>query len=102
MSLSEALAGSRTVTRPRKERKTTGTMILRRTGAACSSGKAGPSSVLEAMGYLPSAMNRTIRLSASAGTSTGDWSDLVKAVRVVFKQLESEEATQSLTTAIDL
>ena len=64
--------------------------------------KAGPSSVLEAMGYLPSAMSRTLRLSASAGTSPRDWSDLVKAVRVVFKQLESEESTQSLTTAIDL
>ncbi len=71
-------------------------------GAACASGKAGPSSVLEAMGYLPSAMSRTLRLSASAGTSPRDWSDLASVVRVVFKQLESEEATQSLTTAIDL
>ncbi len=71
-------------------------------GAACATGKAGPSSVLEAMGYLPSAMSRTLRLSANAETTAKDWSDLAEAVRVVYQELESEEAKQSLTTVIDL
>ena len=71
-------------------------------GAACASGKAGPSTVLKAMGYSPSAMSRTLRLSANSETTLKDWADLAKAIRIVYNQLESEAAAQSLTTVIDL
>ena len=54
------------------------------------------------MGYSPSAMSRTLRLSASSGTTLKDWADLAKAIRIVYNQLESEAAAQSLTTVIDL
>lgn len=56
-------------------------------GAACSSAKDGPSSVLRSMGVDDSVAGRTIRVSGGWETSPDDWDALFDAIGEVYHEL---------------
>ena len=60
-------------------------------GAACSTGKAGPSPVLAAMGVDSAAMRRVLRISSGWRTTEADWSALCGAMVEVYDALRSED-----------
>src|SRR5690606_15312762 len=49
------------------------------TGAACATGKDGPSHVLAALGIAPDEARRALRISAGWGTTEADWAALLDA-----------------------
>lgn len=70
-------------------------------GAACSSGKAGLSPVLLAMGVDPLAAGRALRISSGAGTTQEDWQALARALAAARDTLDQEaEAANSSVISI--
>lgn len=61
-------------------------------GAACSTGKEGPSRVLAAMGVDQDSARRSIRVSGSASTSPSHWEALANAFLEVREQLLAEKS----------
>lgn len=61
-------------------------------GAACATGKAGPSPVLGAMGIGAESMRRALRMSSGASTRVQDWMLLADAIREVASELASDAA----------
>lgn len=61
-------------------------------GSACSSGKAGPSHVLAAMGIPPVKAGRALRISSGWQTSSADWSALLDALLESYEELRDEAA----------
>ena len=57
-------------------------------GSACSSGKAGPSPVLSAMGVPAEVAGRTLRISCGWETSSAAWAELLEALEAVYKELD--------------
>ncbi|MCX6937189.1 MAG: aminotransferase class V-fold PLP-dependent enzyme [Verrucomicrobia bacterium] len=57
------------------------------TGAACTTGKDGPSHVLAALGVTPEESRRALRISAGWGTTEADWAALLAALRGVSTEL---------------
>lgn len=57
------------------------------TGAACATGKDGPSHVLAALGVAPEEARRALRISAGWTTTEADWSALLAALRAVATEL---------------
>ena len=57
------------------------------TGAACATGKDGPSHVLAALGVAPEEARRALRISAGWGTTEADWTMLLDAIRAVAAEL---------------
>lgn len=57
------------------------------TGAACATGKDGPSHVLAALGVAPEDARRALRFSAGWATSEADWAALLVALRAVADEL---------------
>ena len=57
------------------------------TGSACSSGKQNPSRVLQAMGYAPESMSRTLRISGGWQTDRADWEAIVEALCETHEEL---------------
>jgi len=55
-------------------------------GAACSSGKVGPSHVLEAMGAGPDLVGSTIRVSLGWDSSEADVADFLKAWTALYRR----------------
>jgi cysteine desulfurase len=66
------------------------------TGAACATGRAGPSHVLAAMGVGPDAALRTVRVSAGWETTPADWEALAAAFVAVGSEFRAEPATAPL------
>lgn len=56
------------------------------TGAACSTGKDGPSHVLAALGVSPVEARRALRISAGWTTTEADWATLLTALREASAQ----------------
>ena len=61
-------------------------------GAACSSGKVGPSHVLAAMGLEPELANSTIRVSLGWSTTEADIDHFVEVWRALNRRLERRRA----------
>ncbi len=59
------------------------------TGAACTTGKEGPSHVLAALGFTPEDARRALRFSAGWGTTEADWAALLALLREVEAALGS-------------
>lgn len=57
------------------------------TGAACTTGKDGPSHVLAALGVAPEEARRALRFSAGWGTTEADWAALLEALREVAAEV---------------
>ena len=57
------------------------------TGAACATGKEGPSHVLAALGVDPAEARRAVRISAGWATTEADWAALLEAMRAVAEEL---------------
>lgn len=57
------------------------------TGAACTTGKDGPSHVLAALGVTPEDARRALRFSAGWSTTEADWTALLAALREVATEL---------------
>lgn len=57
------------------------------TGAACSTGKDGPSHVLAALGVAPEEARRAVRISAGWGTTEADWAALLAALCEVAAEI---------------
>jgi len=55
-------------------------------GAACSSGKVGPSHVLEAMGLGPDLVGSTIRVSLGWNSSEGDVAHFLRAWTALYRR----------------
>jgi cysteine desulfurase len=55
-------------------------------GAACSSGKVGPSHVLAAMGVAPEIANATIRVSLGWSTSEADIAHFIDAWTALYRR----------------
>jgi cysteine desulfurase len=55
-------------------------------GAACSSGKVGPSHVLEAMGVGPDLARSTIRVSLGWGSSEADIDHFLRAWTKLYRR----------------
>lgn len=55
--------------------------VLVSTGAACTTGKEGPSHVLAALGIAPEEARRALRFSAGWTTTEADWTTLLTALR---------------------
>ncbi len=68
-------------------------------GSACSTGQAGPSPVLAAMGVDAAAMRRVLRVSSSRATTVADWQALALAMIECNVALRSE-ADDSTATVI--
>lgn len=64
-------------------------------GSACSTGKAGPSPVLAAMGVNPETMRRTLRISGGWETRPEDWMGLLEALLEVRERLSGEDDKSS-------
>ncbi|MFA5257931.1 MAG: aminotransferase class V-fold PLP-dependent enzyme [Opitutales bacterium] len=60
------------------------------TGSACSSGRAGPSHVLNAMGIDAARAKRSLRVSSGAATPERDWQALADAAEQVLADLDAE------------
>lgn len=71
-------------------------------GSACSTGKAGPSAVLKAMGIEDSVIRRTIRISSGWETPAGDWDSLVETLIEIHEALASAEPPSGPGRVIDL
>jgi len=61
-------------------------------GAACSSGKVGPSHVLEAMGLAPDLVGSTIRVSLGWDSSEADVADFLKAWTALYRRCRGSSA----------
>lgn len=61
-------------------------------GSACSTGHAGPSHVLAAMGVSPEAASRVIRISSGWETSVEDWTALAEATCEAYQELRQDNA----------
>ncbi len=59
------------------------------TGAACTTGKDGPSHVLAALGVAPEEARRALRISAGWATTEADWATLLGALRAVAAELQT-------------
>jgi cysteine desulfurase len=59
-------------------------------GSACSTGKAGPSPVLAAMGLDADKARRALRISAGTATTAADWVGLSAALVASYASLRSE------------
>ena len=59
------------------------------TGAACATGKEGPSHVLAALGVDPAEARRAVRISAGWATTEADWAALLEAMRAVAEELRA-------------
>jgi cysteine desulfurase len=59
------------------------------TGAACTTGRDGPSHVLAALGVAPEEAGRALRVSAGWGTTEADWAALLAALREVAGELSA-------------
>jgi cysteine desulfurase len=55
-------------------------------GAACSSGKVGPSHVLEAMGVGPDLVGSTIRVSFGWDSSEADVAHFLEALTALYRR----------------
>ena len=55
-------------------------------GAACSSGKVGPSHVLEAMGVTPDLVGSTIRVSLGWNSSEADVAHFLRAWTALYRR----------------
>jgi cysteine desulfurase len=55
-------------------------------GAACSSGKVGPSHVLAAMGVAPELANSTIRVSLGWSTAKADIAHFIDAWTALYRR----------------
>lgn len=71
-------------------------------GSACSTGKAGPSPVLGAMGVDPECMRRTLRISGGWKTPPADWEALLAALLEVRELLSREDASSGPGQVIEL
>lgn len=71
-------------------------------GSACSTGKAGPSAVLRAMGVSDEAIRRTIRISSGWETEAGDWDGLLEALVTVRERLSGEAPSAGPGTVIEI
>lgn len=63
-------------------------------GSACSTGKSGPSHVLEAMGLSAVARGSVLRISSGWDTTEADWKALSGACVEVYQILKTEVASQ--------
>ncbi|ADE54963.1 cysteine desulfurase family protein [Coraliomargarita akajimensis] len=70
-------------------------------GAACATGKVGPSHVLAAMGIDADAMRRSLRLSSGPDTTLDDWTALAEALSAVYIDLK-HDASSSGTSVISI
>lgn len=70
-------------------------------GAACATGKQGPSPVLVAMGLEADAMRRVLRVSSGSTTTQADWQALAVAITECYEALRSE-ADGSTSTVISI
>ncbi|MEI6861443.1 MAG: aminotransferase class V-fold PLP-dependent enzyme [Verrucomicrobiota bacterium] len=59
------------------------------TGAACATGKAGPSHVLAAMGLAVDEARRVVRVSAGWNTTEADWAALAEAFAAAAPEVQS-------------
>lgn len=59
------------------------------TGAACATGKGGPSHVLAALGFTAEEMRRVLRISSGWETRREDWENLLAAILGVARELGS-------------
>ena len=59
------------------------------TGAACSSGQAGPSAVLAALGFDVETARRAVRVSSGWDTTADDWRGLTTAFAAVAEEVRS-------------
>ena len=71
-------------------------------GSACSSGKAGPSPVLRAMGVDPEVARRTLRISSGWETSSADWDQLFQAMLEVRALLDGESNSEGPGQVIEI
>ena len=70
-------------------------------GAACATGKQGPSPVLAAMGVPADAMRRALRVSSGWATTVDEWQALVVAIVESYAALRSEaESSNSSVISI--
>lgn len=71
-------------------------------GAACATGKEGPSQVLAAMGLSAESMRRVLRISSGSTTEIQHWMLLADALQAVAAELSAEAAkTNSSVISID-
>jgi cysteine desulfurase len=70
-------------------------------GAACATGKQGPSPVLAAMGLEADAMRRVLRVSSGWATTAADWQALAAAIVECDAALRSE-ADDSTSSVISI
>lgn len=71
-------------------------------GAACSTGKEGPSPTLRAMGLSADEAARTVRVSGLREASHEDWSALTEAFEAVLEDLDNDRGDERLTTVIEI
>lgn len=72
------------------------------TGAACATGKEGPSHVLAAMGIDGVAQQRMLRVSAAPGETDANWEALADAFAAAWRQIDATPRDDGLTTVIDI
>lgn len=65
--------------------------VMVSTGAACATGKEGPSHVLTAMGYGAEEARRSVRFSALPEATVEDWSKAAQAVWEVWQKITPPE-----------
>lgn len=70
-------------------------------GAACATGKQGPSPVLAAMGIEGDVMRRVLRVSSGAATTVADWQSLSSALVECYADLRAD-ADQGGSTVISI
>jgi cysteine desulfurase len=70
-------------------------------GAACATGKQGPSTVLAAMGIEGDVMRRVLRVSSGSATSVADWQSLSSALVECYADLRAD-ADQGGSTVISI
>lgn len=70
-------------------------------GAACATGKAGPSHVLAAMQIDSGAMRRVLRISSAVSTGSADWLGLLDAVQATYGELR-EDASGAAANVISI
>jgi cysteine desulfurase len=61
-------------------------------GAACSSGKVGPSHVLAAMGLAPELASATIRVSLGWSTSEADMAHFIDSWTALYRRTRARRA----------
>lgn len=70
-------------------------------GSACSTGKAGPSHVLAAMGLDSAAMQRVLRISSGPAVDVREWVALAAAIRAVYQEFKAQ-ADDSSSSVISI